>query len=281
MPRRHAGHGTNEGGGEEASTHSFGTSDSLRFHDQHEENVTHSDHLEFLGFVLDLNKMTISLPNQKLRSLRGNVESNKSHDLEEMLERKGKQAPASSQNQDNLLPIAGFQQPKPINQAGPICPFSPYRLVLNNGMVQLTFPALAPRIMACETASTTVRNDGCSTSSNCSCTITLQIPRESQKESPEKGPGIRDTDGSEPRHGGRSDLVDKRDGKIQWQTSSDCALGHDSGDQCIQSRMKCVLSGSTNKGTVGSTVETETHHLPGAAYSFPSIEELPTEQEEI
>ena len=51
-------------------SHSLGASDSLGFRDQHQESVTRSDHMmEFLGFVLDSNKMTISLPRQKLRSL--------------------------------------------------------------------------------------------------------------------------------------------------------------------------------------------------------------------
>ena len=51
------------------------------------------------------------------------VESNESHDSEEMLERKGKSAPAGSRTQENLSPNAGFQQPKPTNQAGTICQF--------------------------------------------------------------------------------------------------------------------------------------------------------------
>ena len=67
------------------------------------------------------------------------VKSIESHDLEEMLERKGKLAPAGSRTQDNLCPNAGFQQPKPTNQAGTIRPYSPYRLVPNDRMVQLTF----------------------------------------------------------------------------------------------------------------------------------------------
>ena len=46
--------------------------------------------------------------------------SNESHNLEEMLERKEKLAPAGSRTQDNLRPKAGFQQPKPTNQAGTI-----------------------------------------------------------------------------------------------------------------------------------------------------------------
>ena len=40
---------------------------------------------------------------------------------------------------DNLYPNVGFQQPKPTNQARTTRPFSPYRLVPNDGMVQLTF----------------------------------------------------------------------------------------------------------------------------------------------
>ena len=56
-----------------------------------------------------------------------------------MLGRKGKLAPAGSQTHDNLRPNAGFQQPKPTNQAGTIRPFSPYGLVTNDGMIQLTF----------------------------------------------------------------------------------------------------------------------------------------------
>ena len=38
--------------------------------------------------------------------------------------------------------LTGFQQPKPTNQARTICPFSPYRLVSNNEMVQLTFAGM-------------------------------------------------------------------------------------------------------------------------------------------
>ena len=46
-------------------------------------------------------------------------------------------APAGSRTQDNLCPNARFQQPKPTNHARTIRPFSPYRLVPNDGMVQL------------------------------------------------------------------------------------------------------------------------------------------------
>ena len=50
------------------------------------------------------------------------------------MERKRKFAPVDSQTQDNLRPNAGFQQPKPTNQAETIRPYSPYRLVTNDGM---------------------------------------------------------------------------------------------------------------------------------------------------
>ena len=87
------------------------------------KSVTQLDQvMEFLGFVLDSNRMSISLPNQ---------------------------IPTESSKQAQGL-----------------------------------------RIRARKAASTSVRNDGGSTSSNPSCTITLQIPQESQSESPEEGLSI-------------------------------------------------------------------------------------------
>ena len=51
----------------------------------------------------------------------------------------------------------------------------------------------------------------------------------------------------------------------------------DSGDQCIQSGMGCILSGSTNRRMTDPTGEIETHQLPGAACSFPSMQECSSE----
>ena len=52
VPRRHAGHGINKGGGEEAPSHSLGASYSLGFHNPHIESITHPEQvMEFLGFV--------------------------------------------------------------------------------------------------------------------------------------------------------------------------------------------------------------------------------------
>ena len=58
-----------------------------------------------------------------------------------MLEKKGKLAPAGSQTQDNLHSNIGFQQPKLEQFALSL----PYRLVLNDGMVQLTFAGVPIR----------------------------------------------------------------------------------------------------------------------------------------
>ena len=107
------------------------------------------------------------------------------------------------------------------------------------------------------------------------------VPRERQSKSPKKGLSIQDMAGGEPWHGARFDLVDRRGGKIQWHTSSDSAFESDSGDHRIWIGMGYLLSGSVNRWTVDPTGETEAHQLPRAACSRRSIEEFPTEQEEI
>ena len=89
--------------------------------------------------VKSTGQVTLNYFTQDEQVGRNRVESNESHDSEEMLKRKEKLAPAGSQTQDNLRPNVGFQQPKPTNQAGTVRSFSPNRLVPNDGMVQLTF----------------------------------------------------------------------------------------------------------------------------------------------